>query len=240
MPRPHNIPDREARAFSIELRAEDEDSGPLIRGYAAVFNQQSEPIMGLFREQLEPGAFKRALRGKPDVLALWNHDANHVLGRSTAKTLRMVEDDKGLAVEIEPPETTWASDLLASMKRGDVRQMSFAFTVQPKDERWEKAEDGTDIRTIVKVDRLYDVSVVSRPAYPQTTAAVRAAAGIDFDALYLVAERNGMGEGDAALIRAAMAALAGLLPPDEPPPHDWRLAAAHRARHLELLRLQVI
>lgn len=157
--------ERRVAEFTLERRA-DGDEQPVIRGHAAVFETPTR-IMD-FDEQIARGAFTRALKEKQDVRALFNHDPNHVLGR-TPKTLRMDEDKVGLAVEIDPPST--AAGLLESMARGDVNQMSFGFVV--KDEEWRKGEDGeVDLRTIKDVD-LFDVSVVTFPAYPETDAAVR-------------------------------------------------------------------
>lgn len=157
----------ERRAWgAIEFRAAGEDSPPRIRGHAAVFNELSEDLGG-FREKIAPGAFSRTLGA--DVRALINHDPNLVLGRSTAKTLRMSEDADGLAVEIDLPDTAPARDLAASMERGDVNQMSFGFrTIEDK---WDEV-DGRIERTLLRVD-LFDVSVVTFPAYPQTDAAMR-------------------------------------------------------------------
>lgn len=158
--------EKETRVFNIELR-EEEGKTPTIEGYAANYNQPSED-MG-FIEYIAPGAFASAV-GRDDVRALFNHDANYVLGRNRAGTLELVDDSVGLRVSITPPKTQWASDLVHSMKRGDINQMSFAFGVE--DDEWEKDEDDYPKRTIKDV-KLYDVSVVTYPAYPQTTAAVR-------------------------------------------------------------------
>ena len=137
-------------------------------GYAARFNELSEVMWG-FREKISPGAFIDALKTS-DVRALWNHDPNHVLGRAKAGTLKVWEDEVGLRYEVVPPDAQWAQDLLRSMERGDVDQSSFAFTVA-KDE-WNDDEE-MPVRTIVKVERLYDVSPVTYPAYPSTTSGVR-------------------------------------------------------------------
>lgn len=146
-----------------QLRMDGEESRK-IYGYAAVFNSLSEDLGG-FREVIAPGAFSETLDA--DVRALWNHDANFVLGRTKSGTLRMFEDDHGLRVEIDPPESAeWIMD---SMKRGDVDQMSFGFRVISDD--W-KMQDEQVIRTLEKVS-LFDVSVVTYPAYPATDAAVR-------------------------------------------------------------------
>jgi HK97 family phage prohead protease len=151
----------------IETRAE---GGDTIKGHAAVFNSLSEDLGG-FREKLLPGAFRNVLTD--DVRALINHDSNLVLGRSTSGTLTMSEDERGLYVEIVPPATQAARDLMQLMQRGDVTQMSFAFSIRGEDQQWTENSDGSWLRTIGKVARLYDVSVVTYPAYPETDAAVR-------------------------------------------------------------------
>lgn len=154
-------------SLNIEMR---EDSKPVIRGHAAVFNQLSEDLGG-FREQIAPGAFIEAIE-RDDVRALFNHDANFVLGRTVSKTLRLSEDARGLAIEIDPPDTQAARDLMVSISRGDVSQMSFGFTIRPGGQDWAKDDDGRTIRTLKKV-RLFDVSPVTYPAYPQTDVALR-------------------------------------------------------------------
>jgi len=153
--------------LTIETR---DDSKRIIRGHAAVFNQLSEDLGG-FHEQIMPGTFAEAIE-RDDVRALFNHDANFVLGRTVSKTLRLSEDARGLAIEIDPPDTQTARDLLVSMERGDITQMSFGFSVRPGGQDWAKDDDGRTIRTLKKV-RLYDVSPVTYPAYPQTDVAVR-------------------------------------------------------------------
>ena len=141
------------------------DASPKITGYAAVFDTWAD-IGGWFRESIKAGAFAKTIQ-EADVRALWNHDQNYVLGRNKAGTLRLHEDSKGLAVEIDPVQTTWAADLMTSMKRGDVNQMSFGFEMIRQEVNYEKDE-----RTLLEV-KLYDVSVVTMPAYPTTTAQVR-------------------------------------------------------------------
>ena len=163
----------EKRMHVAELRVErSETEAPKIRGYAAVFDSLSEDLGG-FTERINAGAFAEAIR-RDDVRALINHDPNLVLGRNRSGTLTMREDGSGLAVEITPPDTQAARDLLALMERGDVSQMSFAFTVSKEDQSWERNGEGPWIRTIRRVARLFDVSVVTYPAYPSTSAAMRA------------------------------------------------------------------
>jgi HK97 family phage prohead protease len=151
----------------LEIRGAD-DEKKMIVGYAAVFNSRSEPLGG-FVEKIAPGAFKKSIK-EDDVRALVNHDPGKVLGRNTAGTLSLKEDDKGLRYEIDPPETTSARDVMESLRRGDVDQSSFGFFVT--DERWEKDGD-TTIRTLLGV-KLIDVSIVTYPAYGKTSASVRA------------------------------------------------------------------
>jgi HK97 family phage prohead protease len=157
----------ERRAFPIELRVEG-DEKPKIRGYAAVFNKMSDNLGG-FREKIAPGAFKRTLNNA-DVRALFNHDPNVVLGRTGAGTLTLREDDKGLWMEIEPPDTADARDLMTLIERGDVDQASFAFRVLK--DTWKNEESKEPIRTLDEV-QLFDVSPVTYPAYPQTSVDVR-------------------------------------------------------------------
>lgn len=156
-----------------ELRVESQNDERKIVGYSAVFNSLSENLGG-FREKIQEGAFKRSLENGADVRALMNHDPNYVLGRNKSGTLILSEDARGLKVEISPPNTQWANDLLESMKRGDISEMSFAFATI--DDRWEE-EHGETIRTLKEVD-ISDVSVVTYPAYKATNAHVRSASQV--------------------------------------------------------------
>lgn len=157
-----------------ELRVESqEDEKEKIVGYAAVFDSLSENLGG-FREKIQQGAFKRSLENGADVRALMNHDPNYILGRNKSGTLVVQEDSRGLKIEITPPETTWARDLMTSMDRGDISEMSFAFATI--DDRWEE-ENGETIRTLKEVD-ISDVSVVTYPAYKATSVQVRSASQV--------------------------------------------------------------
>lgn len=161
--------DREIRAIPAEFRIYQTENEPLkIIGYAARFNELSDEMWGM-REKIAPGAFTEAI-GKSDVRALWNHDPNYVLGRTKNGTLQIREDEQGLFYEVTPPDAQWARDLVESIKRGDVDQSSFAFTVDV--EQWDESNNPV-IRTIVKVRELYDVSPVTYPAYPTATSGVR-------------------------------------------------------------------
>lgn len=164
--------DIEVRYFPVEYRSATEEKPPRIEGYAAVFNSMSEAMWG-FREVIEPGFFDDVLGD--DTRALFNHDSNVVLGRSSAGTLDLAQNEKGLKVDITPPDTSLVRDMvLTPMQRGDINQMSFAFSLKPDGDDW-REEDGQLIRVLKKSGalRLYDVSVVTAPAYPETSAMVR-------------------------------------------------------------------
>ena len=156
----------EFRSFPFEIRAEGEGKESRIVGHAAIFN--SFTTIWDFREQVAPGAFLKSIQND-DIRALFNHDPNHVLGRNRAGTLNLSEDEKGLAIEIVPPDTQFARDLLVSLKRGDISQMSFGFQVI-KDE-WDQGKKPME-RTLKEV-KLFDVSPVTFPAYTDTDVSAR-------------------------------------------------------------------
>lgn len=145
-----------------------------IVGYAAVFNVLSDDLGG-FREMIAPGAFAdQVLR---DVRGLWQHSEMYVLGRTVAGTMELAEDEVGLRYTITPPNAVWARDALESIRRGDVSQSSFAFTVRPDGERWENTNAGVT-RIVTRVERLFDVSPVTFPAYPATSVEARNMAAV--------------------------------------------------------------
>src|SRR5262245_46590596 len=152
---------RERRAFAAEVRAK----GRRLTGYAATFGAEAK--IGNFTETIAPGAFASSLAERDDILALVDHDPGRVLARTRSGTLRLNEDDRGLAFDLDVPETTVGSDVLALAERGDIGGASFAFTV--KRETWEGER-----RTLESVD-LHEVSVVSAwPAYEGTIVQARA------------------------------------------------------------------
>ena len=159
----------------VELRESGNGEEFTLTGHAAVFDSWSEELMtfaGKFREKIAPGAFTDTLKTKPDVRLLFNHDGM-TLARTKAGTLELSEDDKGLRVWARlSPDMQLARDLRASMKRGDVDQMSFAFTIA--EDEWHEDHDTEEVeRTVLRVGELFDVSVVSFPAYPDTEAVMR-------------------------------------------------------------------
>jgi hypothetical protein len=165
--------DQERRFIAADgLRIERREGQPArLRGHAAVFNSLSEDLGG-FRERVLPGAFRDAI-ARDDVRALWNHDANFILGRNRSGTLSLAEDQTGLAIDCVLPDTQTIRDLVAApIERGDVTQMSFAFSVMPDGQDWSEDADGMMIRTL-KALRLYDISPVVYPAYQATDVALR-------------------------------------------------------------------
>lgn len=157
----------EIRAFNVdEFRIEDRDGQPVVSGYAAVFNQRSVDLGG-FVEEIAPGAFTNL---EDDIRALWNHNADKPLGRTSAGTLSVIQDDVGLRFEFILPDTSYGRDLRVSMERGDVNQMSFGFRTNR--DRWETLDESRELRTLLEL-RLREVSPVTFPAYPQTTAQLR-------------------------------------------------------------------
>jgi hypothetical protein len=152
----------EKRIYNIETRIDSTDDGKeMVVGHASMYNTRSE-FMG-FYETIEEGAFTDELINSSDVRALINHDQNLILARNTSGTLKLEADAQGLRYEFEMPETSYGKDLAVSMKRGDITQSSFAFTVEEDD--WTTDDNGNDLRTIKKIKRLYDVSPVTYPAY---------------------------------------------------------------------------
>lgn len=175
MPTPPAPTDLEYRLLRrpLEIRQQPGpgDSPATLIGYGAVFNELSVDLGG-WREIIMPGAFANAITGA-DVRALWQHNPELVLGRTTNNTLRLAEDDLGLRVEIDIPATTWAADALINLRRGDVDQMSFGFLVPPGGDTWRETDQSYWLRTLWRVEPLYEVSPVTFPAYPATSIQAR-------------------------------------------------------------------
>jgi HK97 family phage prohead protease len=216
---------REERVVHVDdLEFRDGDGKePVITGHPLKYGVWSEDLGG-FRERLMPGSASKTIR-ESDIRALFNHDPNYVLGRTRSGTLDLSEQVQGVAMRATPPATTWAADLITSMRRGDINQMSFAFTAI-RDEWREPKRDGELFERDIAELRMYDVSVVTFPAYVQTDAQVRSVlggAGLDFDALAAFLNRAQRGltpsSSDFDLIEASVAALRSYIPPaPEPAP----------------------
>lgn len=157
----------------------DNDDGPHeIRGYAAVFYDGTPGTeYRLWEDMVErimPGAFDDVLAEKPDVRGLFNHDPDHLLGRTSAGTMSLSADDKGLAFRIVLGDTNIAQDVAKHIQRGDIDGSSFAFDVPPDGERFTIGDDQVIVREVTKVKPLFDVSPVTFPAYEGTAAGFRA------------------------------------------------------------------
>ena len=160
----------EKRIFNVETRVDTtEDGKDVVVGYASVYDSRSNNLGG-FYEYIERGAFTDELIEKSDVRALINHDASKIMARSKngLGTLNLKADEKGLRYQFEiDPELSYAKDLAISLKRGDISQSSFAFTIAPNGDEWSTDADGNNIRTIKKFDQIFDISSVTFPAYSQ-------------------------------------------------------------------------
>lgn len=139
-----------------------------VEGYAAVFNSNSENLGG-FIERINPGAFSRSLSSSSNIHAYWNHDSNFVIGSTRSGKLALAEDSKGLTFKLNPVRLT--DGQLDAIRDGDMK-MSFGFRVAPEGDAWDLKPE-VALRTLLDVD-LFEVSPVSRPAYLDTSAAVRA------------------------------------------------------------------
>jgi len=178
-----NIEDSELR---IDIECRDTGDSPKITGYAARFGQWSSPIAGIFRERIDPAAFNKTVQ-ESDIRALWNHNPDYVLGRNKAGTLSLSTNEHGLKMEISPPDTEWARDLVTSIKRGDVSGASFGF--EAVKDTW---NDSMDERTLNEV-KLFDVSPVTYPAYPASSVKVRSlleSAGVNYAGIMQILLKN--------------------------------------------------
>lgn len=157
---------REVRGgIPAEIRADSD--GVKVSGYAAVFNERAD-IAGMFVEVIAPGAFREAI-GRDDVVFLINH-SGLPLARTRSKTLKLKEDGKGLYMEtVLDGEDPDVRSIVGKMKRGDLDKMSFAFRATKQE--WDDTTE-PPTRTIREVE-LYDVSVVTSPAYDGTSIALR-------------------------------------------------------------------
>lgn len=160
---------KEQRTNGVDFEIRESTNGMTYSGYAAVWDSPSEPLP--FIERIQRGAFKKTLQSRNEIKLLWNHDAGQVLGSLRAGTLRLFEDNYGLRVEADLPDTQLGRDTATLLKRGDISAMSFGFTVPKGGDSWN--QDGTE-RTLKSV-RLFEVSIVAWPAYSATngTASVR-------------------------------------------------------------------
>lgn len=161
--------------FIRSLETDTPDSR-IVGGYAVQFETESEYIG--YIEIIKRGAITEETIMNSDIFARFNHNEDTVLARSRygEGTLALELNDEGLYYEFEAPHTAIGDELLEHLRRGEITSSSFAFTV-PQDgsgEKWYKREDGTTVREILKIDKLFDVSPVWEPAYSTTTCSKRA------------------------------------------------------------------
>ncbi len=146
----------------IETRALS-GNGKTVTGYAAVFNEPTSAVG--FTEVIRHGAFSRSLKETDNIRALYQHDDNLLLGTTQADTLRLREDNHGLAFELDLPDTTAGRDVLELVKRGDIAGCSFGFYVQEE-------RNQNDVRELLDVD-LIEITLTANPAYKKTCVDVR-------------------------------------------------------------------
>jgi len=158
----------------LEIRAaatfESPSPGKLV-GFAAVFN--AEANLGEFFETVRPGAFTRTLAEQRSVFALYDHEQRSVLGR-TPNTLKLSEDARGLAFELDLPDTTLGRDLAVSVGRGDITGCSFGFRCFTGGDRWQ-TRGAVMHRELLEVE-LHEITITSLPAYAETEVVRRSLA----------------------------------------------------------------
>lgn len=181
----------------LEHRDAQEDSPRIISGYAAVFNQVAEiGYWYRYKEQIAPDAFEGCNYDK--CVACFNHNTDNILARYSSGTLKLSVDSVGLRFEFEVPNTTVGNDMYELVKRGDISQCSFAFVVSEDTWKYDEQDDENDLRTINKISELWDVSLVTYPAYEGTSVDARSA---DEDAFKKMKEQY-ISERDNARIMA--------------------------------------
>lgn len=166
--------------LSLKRAAEDDESSSRqLVGHAATTGEWYD-IGGWGREKIAPGAFAERL--EDDVRALFNHDTNYVLGRTTAGTLELEEDDTGLFTVTEVANSAWVREMVVGpIERGDITQMSFAFSLDwDEDVDFEEDEEsGLLFWTINRFTKLWDISPVTYPANEGTSISARAAERVE-------------------------------------------------------------
>ena len=163
---------RVVEASDLELRVGQAGESNGMTGYPVVFGALSADLGG-FKERVMPGAFKTAIAVGfgHDIRALVDHDRSKLLGRTSNNTLRLAEDAKGLRMDADLPDTSYAKDTKVLVDRKDIKGMSFGFKVPPGGQRLVK-ENGVNIRELTNID-LYEVTITSIPAYGATSVESR-------------------------------------------------------------------
>lgn len=175
-----------------------DDENMIVEGYALKFNKESN-LLGEFVEVISPEALRNA--DLSDVRCLIDHNSSYVLGRTVADTLKLEVDDVGLRFRCELPNTSYARDLYENIKLGNINQCSFGFTIEEDGDEFERREDGVFKRTVNKIRSLFDVSIVTYPAYEDTDVApaLRSIKNIKENEQKQIEQRRLMEKANAAL-----------------------------------------
>lgn len=235
--------------LQVETRS---DGQSRISGYSAVFNQPSQDL-GFFREVIDPGAFRASIGSSQDIVALFNHDPNYPLGRTSTGRLQLREDDHGLHMEVRPTATAYARDLVENIRQGEVRHQSFGFEVGPGGDSWDDSGE-VPLRHLRAdgIRRLFDVSPVVFPAYTMTDVQVRQMverAGLEYRGLCMAVTTAFRGlQLDridrrilntaierVPILRHALSQAAGASAIPTPAPQAWAVALANRRAELDRL-----
>ena len=166
----HKLEQRSIKASEIRI-ATSPDGVNTLSGYAVVFNSPSVDLGG-FTEICSPGMFTRTLRDSPDILLLRDHSSSQLLARTTANTLTLTQDAKGLAFTATLPKTAIAEDTVENIRAGNLNSCSFGFNVPDGGDKWTSTPDGAVLRSLLDVN-LAEVSITSFAAYPATSVSLR-------------------------------------------------------------------
>lgn len=178
----------ERRSFDAEhiSFSKEEHNVVHLRGLAIPYNKLSNnPIPGMpsnIKERIHPGTFRDSLSSGRDVLMVWNHELKYIFGRTSKGTLKLAEDNDGISFDNVPPESSWAKDLLPSIKRGDYSHMSFNFGDDLEPE-W-TLENGEYVRNVRKAT-LYEISLVPCAVYETTSVGARSSEFVIVDNIVL-------------------------------------------------------
>lgn len=173
--------DKEMRSLTSEIELRNDEKNEYIEGYALRFDSLSEVLGGRygFREKISSHALDSAVMNR--TVGLINHDENMVLGRRNVN-MELEVDNFGLRFKIKPTDTSYTKDLIENIRSGLINQCSFGFTLANEDgaDTWEEDGDGY-LRTINKIGEVFDISLVTTPAYSSTLAIVSNRSMSDID-----------------------------------------------------------